>query len=93
MSASATPGRVRKQTLPVDSALAGVSESVAERLGMTPPIQPPPPDPPTAPRQPPKLRLIDGGRRGGGRQNQRDGRKPVENAPATSPKDGKRWHK
>jgi integrase len=71
----------------VDSALAGVSESVAERIGLTF-KQPTPPDPPPAPRQPPKLRLIEGGQRGAGRQNQRDGRKPVENAPATGPKDG-----
>jgi hypothetical protein len=46
----------------VDSALAGVSESVAERVGLTLPTQPAPPNPPTAPRQPPKLRLIDGGK-------------------------------
>jgi hypothetical protein len=72
----------------VDSALAGVSESVAERVGMTMPMQPMPPDPPTAPRQPPKLRLIEGGQRGGGGRNQRDGRKPVENAPAGRSEDG-----
>jgi integrase len=72
----------------VDSALAGVSESVAERVGMTLPMKPTPPEPPTAPRQPPKLRVIAGGRRDDGGRNQRDGRKPVESGPATSPKDG-----
>jgi len=61
----------------VDSALAGVSESVADRLGLTPSGQPVPPAPPPAPRQPPKLRVIDGGRRA---ENQRDGRRSVDDA-------------
>lgn len=43
----------------VDSALAGVSERVAERIGLTPPATP---KPPTAPRQPPKLRVVGGAR-------------------------------
>jgi hypothetical protein len=64
------------------TALAGVSERVAERVGLTLPTPPAAPDPPTAPRQPPTLRVIEGGQRGDARQNQRDGRKPVENAPA-----------
>jgi integrase len=58
----------------VDSALAGVSESVAERVGLTSPKLPAPPEPPSGPRQPPQLRVIDGGRRAGS-ENQRDGRK------------------
>jgi integrase len=71
----------------VDSALAGISESVAERVGLTLPAPPTPPNPPTGLRQPPKLRVVDGGQRAG-RENQRNGRKPVENDPAASPKDG-----
>ena len=47
----------------VESALAGVSERVADRVGLTLPKPPAAPDPPNAPRQPPKLRMIDGGRR------------------------------
>ena len=54
----------------VDSALAGVSENVAERVGLTSPKPPAPPEPPSGPRQPPQLRLIDGGRAGS--ENQRD---------------------
>lgn len=64
----------------VDSALAGVSESVAERIGLTaatPPENPPPP------RQIPKLRLIAGGQRVDG-QNQpvRDVRRTIDDARA-----------
>jgi hypothetical protein len=70
----------------VDSALAGVSESVAGRVGLTLPTPPAPNDPP-GPRRPPKLRVIDGGQRSN-RQTQRDGRRPVESVPAESPKDG-----
>jgi hypothetical protein len=61
----------------VDSALAGVSDSVAERLGLTPAGQPVPPAAPPAPHQPPKLRVIDGGRRA---ENQREGRRSVDDA-------------
>jgi integrase len=68
----------------VDSALAGVSESVADRVGLTPPAPPGPPVPP-APRRPPSLRVIDGGRGAAG-MNQRDIRKAIENAP---PRTGK----
>jgi len=71
----------------VDSALAGVSESVAERVGLTLPKPPAPPEPPSGPRQPPKLHVIEGGRRSGS-ENQRDGRKTVENARAGKPKAG-----
>jgi hypothetical protein len=46
----------------VDSALAGVSESAAERIGLTRPTPPAAPDSPPAPRQPPKLRVIEGER-------------------------------
>lgn len=63
----------------VDSALAGISESVSERVGLTVTAKPEPPKP-TPPSGPPKLRLIDGGRRAPS-ANQRDVRKPIENAP------------
>jgi hypothetical protein len=69
----------------VDSALAGVSESVAERIGLTLPTPPPAPDPPTAPRQPPKLRVIEGGRRAE-EDDQRDIRRTIDDAPARSPR-------
>jgi integrase len=74
----------------VDSALAGVSESVAGRIGLTAGVQPTPPSapsPPTPSSGPPKLRVIDGGR---AREsiNLRDGRKPVENARSKGGKDG-----
>jgi hypothetical protein len=56
----------------VDSALAGVSESVAERIGLTPPSPPASPNPSTPPpRQVPRLRLIAGGPRAAG-DDQRD---------------------
>ncbi len=72
----------------VDSALAGVSESVADRMGLKPPPErPTPPRPPTTPAQHPSLRVIEGGRRAE-QQNQREGRKRVENARAASPKAG-----
>jgi hypothetical protein len=48
----------------VDSALAGVSERMAERIGLTPPTTPAARDPP---RPPPRLRVIDGGRRAKGK--------------------------
>lgn len=77
----------------VDSGIAGVSESVAKRAGFTlpsgpPPLSPPPesPTPPPVPRAPPKLRVIQGGQ-GAGRENQADGRKPVESAPVRSTTD------
>ena len=74
----------------VDSALAGVSDSVAERIGLTLPTPTPAPTPPSqpaGPRQTRKLRLIDGGQPAAG-PNQRDGRKPVENFPAGRRQDG-----
>jgi hypothetical protein len=73
----------------VDSALAGVSDSVAERVGLTlpkPAPPPKPPSPPAGPHQPPKLRLIDG-ERCAEEKNQRDGRKPVEDAAAGEPRE------
>ena len=69
----------------VDSALAGISESVSERVGLVVAPTPEPPRP-TPPSTPPKLRVIDGGRARS--ENQRDVRKPIENAPGRSPKDG-----
>jgi hypothetical protein len=51
----------------VGSGLAGVSQSVEQRVGLKP-AEPP------APRQPPKLRVVDGGRRAD-RDNQRDFRR------------------
>jgi integrase len=71
----------------VDSALAGVSQSVEERVGLTVPTQPAPPDPPTAPRQPPKLRVIVGGRRGDG-GDQRDIRRTIDDPAATGRSNG-----
>jgi integrase len=62
----------------VESALSRVSESVAERIGLTPPTRPVPPDPPPAPRKAPKLRVINGGGRRA--ENQRDGRRSVDDA-------------
>jgi len=50
---------------------AGVSERVAERVGLTLPTPSAAHNPPTAPRQPPKLRMIEGGRRAEG-SDQRD---------------------
>jgi integrase len=70
----------------VDSALAGVSERVAERVGLTVPTPSAAPDPPTAPRQPPKLRVIKGGRRPEG-SDQRDIRRTIDDAPARSPRE------
>jgi integrase len=70
----------------VDSALAGISESVAERVGLTVTPKPEPPKP-TPPIGPPKLRVIDGGRRAGS-ENQRDVRKTIENAPDGRSKEG-----
>jgi integrase len=70
----------------VDSALAGISESVAERVGLVvaPKAEPPRPAPPSAP---PKLRVIDGGRCARS-ENQRDVRKPIENAPNGTSREG-----
>ena len=67
----------------VDSALAGVSESVAERIGLMQPTPLAAPDPPAAPRQPPKLRVIEGGRRTEG-DDQQDVRRTIDGAPAKS---------
>jgi integrase len=69
----------------VDSGVAGVSQSVEERVGLKRAEQPAPPNPPPAPRQPPKLRVIDGGRLAE-RESQRDIRKTIENAPDRTPK-------
>jgi integrase len=71
----------------VDSGLAGVSESVAGRVGLVQPTQPNPPNPSVVPRQPPKLRLITGGQHPDG-PDQRDIRQIRENATGVSPKDG-----
>jgi hypothetical protein len=71
----------------VDSGLAGVSESVAGRVGLIQETQPKPPNPPRVPRQAPKLRLITGGQCPDGK-DQRDIRKTSENATGGSPKDG-----
>jgi hypothetical protein len=70
----------------VESGVAGVSESVAGRAGLqtTPLPEPPKPAPPSGP---PKLRLINGGW-GVPRENQRDVRKPIENAPDERSKEG-----
>jgi len=70
----------------VDSALAGVSESVSERVGLTLP-EPPAPSALSAPRRPPSLRVIDGGRGAAGK-NQRDIRKTIENARPRTGKEG-----
>jgi integrase len=70
----------------VDSGVAGVSESVSRRAGMTPNPQPEPPKP-TPPSGPPTLRVIEGGKTFRA-ENQRDGRKPVENGLSGPPKDG-----
>ena len=59
----------------VDSAIAGVSDSVAERVGLNSPAPPTTPTNPPAPkRRPPKLQVIEGGRRNS-RTDQRAGRK------------------
>jgi len=70
----------------VDSALAGISESVSERVGLAVTPKPEPPKP-TLPSGPPKLRLIDAGRCPPSK-NQRDVRKPIENAPPRTGKGG-----
>jgi integrase len=70
----------------VDSALAGVSERVAERVGLTLPTPPAAPDPPTAPRKPPKLRVIEGRRRAEG-NDQLDIRRTIDDAGARSPRE------
>jgi len=72
----------------VESGVAGVSDSVAERAGLavTPTVEPP--KPPTAPSGRPKLRVIDGGRRPPRSENQRDIRKTIENAPDEQSKEG-----
>jgi len=71
----------------VESGVAGVSESVAGRAGLKPPVptEPPKPVPPSG--GPPKLRVIDGGRAVRS-ENQRDVRKPIENAPDGVSKEG-----
>jgi integrase len=71
----------------VDSALAGVSQSVEKRVGLKLEQPPAPPDPPVAPRQPPKLRVIDGGRRAGG-GDQPDIRRTIDDAPAKGARGG-----
>ena len=74
----------------VDSAVAGVSAKVTERVALTWPTKPAPPDPPRGPQAPPKLRVIDGGRRAEAR-NQRDGRRTVDDGvgryPGSRPSD------
>jgi len=63
-------------------------ESVAERVGVTLPKPPAPPEPPRGPGQP-RMRVVDGGRQARS-ENQRDGRKTVEDAEVRSPKAGAR---
>ena len=63
----------------VDSEVAGVSESAASCAGLSPSAMPEPPKP-TPPSGQPRLRVIDGGR-SVRIENQRDVRKPIENAP------------
>jgi hypothetical protein len=70
----------------VDSALAGISESVSKPVGLTVAPKPEPPKP-APPSRPPKLRLIDGGQCAPS-ANQRDVRKPIENAPDGRSKEG-----
>jgi integrase len=70
----------------VDSAMAGVSESVTERVGLRLPA-PPEPSKSTPPKGAPKLRVIEGGRSARD-DNQRDVRKPIENALIGHPKEG-----
>jgi integrase len=69
----------------VESGAAGVSESVAVRAGLKPSVPPEPPKP-TPPSGPPSLRVIDGGR-SVRTENQRDVRKPIENALDRTPKE------
>lgn len=71
----------------VDSALAGVSQSVSERVGLTVPKPPalPPPEPPPPARHPPKLRLITGGQPSES-ANQRDVRRSIDGTPGQSPR-------
>jgi hypothetical protein len=70
----------------VDSAVAGVSERVAERVGLTLPTPLAAPGPPTVSRQPPKLRVIEGGRRAEG-NDQQDIRRTIDDARARSPRE------
>lgn len=53
----------------VDSGVAGVSDSVAARAGLTTSAPPPERPTPTPPNRTPKLRVIDGGRRPVGTNN------------------------
>jgi integrase len=71
----------------VDSGVAGVSDSVAQRAGLTvgPTAEPPKP---TAPSGRPTLRVIDGGRRAARSENQRDIRKTIENVPDGASREG-----
>jgi len=69
----------------VESGVAGVSDSVAERAGLRVTPLPEPPKP-IAPSGRPKLRVIEGGR-SAREENQRDVRKPIENAPDEQSKD------
>lgn len=64
----------------VDSGLAGVSESVAERAGLRGAVSPAGPIKSEPRGGPPKLRVINGGR-SVREEIQRDVRKPIENAP------------
>jgi integrase len=70
----------------VGSALAGVSESVAGRVGLTLPTPPAPPSPAT-PHRSSSLRVVDGGQCSHN-TSQRDIRNPIENARAGSTKVG-----
>jgi len=71
----------------VDSGVAGVSGSVAQRAGLT--VCPTgEPTKPTAPSGRRTLRVIDGGRRAARSENQRDIRKTIENVPDGASKEG-----
>jgi hypothetical protein len=61
----------------VDSGLAGVSQSVEQRVGLKQAEPAAPTDPPVGPRQPPRLRVIDGGRHAD-RDDQRDIRRTID---------------
>jgi hypothetical protein len=70
----------------VDSGLAGVTQSVEQRMGLKQAEQPAPTDSPRGPRQPPKLHVIEGGRRAD-RNDQRDTRRTIDDAESKEPSD------
>jgi hypothetical protein len=70
----------------VDSGLAGVTQSVEQRMGLKQTQQPAPIDPAGGPRQPPRLRVIDGGRRAD-TIDQQDIRRTIDDAESKEPRD------